>query len=134
MAVAAVLAASAFASAILAFYDVSIEIQWSVFVFGGAVLFVIMYQWAKKFMREHPATPGVGADRLVGMIGTVTAAIAPEDIDRRGRVTVEGEVWSALVDGDESIPAGARVKVIAMKGTRVIVVPQLSGHHPEGEE
>ncbi len=126
--------ASAFVSAILAFYDVSIEIQWSVFLFGGAVLFVIMYQWAKKFMRDHPATPGVGADRLVGMVGTVTAAIAPDDIDRRGRVTVEGEIWSALVDGEEPIPAGARVKVIAMKGTRVIVVPQLSGHPPDGKE
>lgn len=127
-------AASAFAAAILAFYDVSIEIQWSVFAFGGGVLFVVMYQWAQKFMREHPATPGVGADRLVGMIGTVTAPVAFDDIGRSGRVTVEGEVWAALVDGEQSIPAGARVKVIGMKGTRVIVVPQLSEHPPDRKE
>ena len=44
-------AASAFITAILAFYDVSIEVQWSVFVFGGAVLFAIMYRWAQRFMK-----------------------------------------------------------------------------------
>jgi membrane protein implicated in regulation of membrane protease activity len=120
-------AVSAFVSAILAFYDVAIEIQWSVFVFGGAVLFAAMYQWAQRFMKDHPATPGVGADRLVGLIGTVTSPITPDDIDRKGRITVEGEVWGALVDGQESIPAGARVRVVAMKGTRVVVVPQQSG-------
>ena len=127
-------AASAFIAAILAFYDVPIEIQWSVFLFGGGILFALMYQWAQKFMRSHPATPGVGAERLVGMVGTVTAPIAPDDIDRRGRVTVEGEIWAALVEGDASIPAGSRVKVVAMKGTRVIVVPQLSGQGPEGKD
>ena len=57
-------AASAFISAILAFYDVSVEVQWAVFVFGGAGLFVLLYRWARKFVNSAPATPGVGAERL----------------------------------------------------------------------
>jgi membrane protein implicated in regulation of membrane protease activity len=116
-------AASAFVSAILAFYDVSVEIQWAVFVFGGALLFVVLYRWAKKFGRENTMDPGVGADRLVGLTAIVTAPILPDDTDRRGRVAIDGEVWGAVTDGDYTIQSGARVRVLAMKGTRVVVAP-----------
>jgi membrane protein implicated in regulation of membrane protease activity len=74
-------------------------------------------------MRDTPRSPGVGADRLVGLTGIVTSAISPDDTDRRGRVTVEGEVWGALADGDDGIEVGRRVRVVEMKGTRVIVAP-----------
>jgi membrane protein implicated in regulation of membrane protease activity len=110
-------------AAILAFYDVPIEVQWSVFVFGGGILFAILYRWAQGFMRDTPRAPGVGADRLVGLTGIVTAEISPDDTDRRGRVTVEGEVWGALAHGDGGIELGRRVRVVAMRGTRVVVAP-----------
>ena len=116
-------AVSAFIAAILAFYDVPVEVQWTVFVFGGAILFFILYRWAQRFMRETPKMPGVGADRLVGLTGIVTTEISPDDEDRRGRVRIEGEVWGALADGDGGIAAGQRVRVLAMKGTRVVVAP-----------
>lgn len=116
-------AASAFVTAILAFYDVSIEIQWATFVFGGAILFVILYRWAQRFMQEHTMDPGVGADRLVGLTAIVTAPIVPDDTARSGRVTIDGEVWGALTDGDYRIEQGSRVRVLAMKGTRVVVAP-----------
>ena len=70
-------AVSAFIAAILAFYDVPIEVQWSVFVFGGAILFFVMYRWAQRFMRDTPRQPGVGADRLVGLTGIVTTRDRP---------------------------------------------------------
>ena len=114
---------SAFVAAILAFYDVPIEVQWSVFVFGGGILFAILYRWAQGFMRDTPRSPGVGADRLVGLTGIVTAEISPDDTDRRGRVTVEGEVWGALAHGDGGIEVGRRVRVVEMRGTRVVVAP-----------
>jgi membrane protein implicated in regulation of membrane protease activity len=116
-------AGSAFVAAILAFYDVSIEIQWAVFVFGGAALFAILYRWAQKFMKEHTMDPGVGADRLVGLTAIVTTPIEPDDTTRAGRVTVDGEVWGAVTNGAYRIANGARVRVLAMKGTRVVVEP-----------
>jgi membrane protein implicated in regulation of membrane protease activity len=116
-------AVSAFIASILAFYDVPVEVQWTVFVFGGAILFFILYRWAQRFMRDTPKPHGVGADRLVGMTGIVTIAISPDDEDRKGRVRIESEVWGALADGDGGIPAGQRVTVLAMKGTRVVVTP-----------
>jgi membrane protein implicated in regulation of membrane protease activity len=114
-------------AAILAFYDVPVEVQWSVFVFGGAFLFFVLYRWAQRFMRDTPKYPGVGADRLVGMTGIVTADISPDDEDRKGRVRIEGEVWGALADGDGGIAAGQRVTVVAMKGTRAVVAPVVAG-------
>lgn len=113
---------SAFIAAILAFYDVSIEIQWAVFVFGGAAAFAVLYRWAQRFMREATMDPGVGAERLVGLTGIVTAPIHPDDTDRRGRVTVEGEIWG-VVDPVRTYQAGEKVRIVAMKGTRVVIEP-----------
>lgn len=116
-------AASAFVAAILAFYDVSIEIQWAVFVFGGAILFALLYRWAQRFMKENTMDPGVGADRLVGLTAIVTSPIVPDDTTRAGRVSIDGETWGAITDGAYRIAEGARVRVLAMKGTRVVVAP-----------
>ena len=114
-------AASAFVTAILAFYDVPIEVQWSVFVFGGGALFALMYRWAQKFAKTQVMEPGVGAGRLVGLMGIVTSEISPDDTDRKGRVSIAGETWGALAEGDGGISAGSRVKVLEVKGTRVVV-------------
>lgn len=115
-------AVSAFAASVLAFYDVPVEIQWAVFVFGGAVLFVAFARWARRHLLDQLPT-GVGADRLVDMIGTVTVTIAPADTGRAGRVALDGEVWGALTDGEAVIPAGVAVRVTSMRGTRVVVEP-----------
>ncbi len=117
-------AVSAFVTAILAFYDVNIETQWAVFVFGGAIMFVGLYRWAKRFVDDHPMEPGVGADRLIGLSALVTSAISPDDTTRAGRIKVEGEVWGALPDGRYRIAEGTRVRITAMQGTRVVVTPE----------
>lgn len=116
-------AISAFASMILGFYEVSVEIQWGVFVGGGAVLFLVMTRWLRRFVADNELPRGVGAGRLVGTTGIVTVEISPDDTDRRGRVSVEGELWGALADNDLPIPPGAKVRVASMKGTRLVVEP-----------
>lgn len=122
-------AASAFVAAILAFYDVSIEIQWAVFVIGGAAAFAGLYRWAQRFMRENTLEPGVGADRLVGLVGIVTVPISSTDTERRGRVTIEGEVWGAVTETPTDVAPGTSVRVMSMKGTRVVVSPIVDGGH-----
>lgn len=126
-------AVSAFAAAILGFYDVSVEIQWLVFLVGGGILFAFFYRWARRFLRSNVLPPGVGADRLVGMIGVVTVPIEPDDVTRRGRVSVEGELWGALARGNGLLPEGTRVRVLALQGTRVLVEPA-PPPAPAGEE
>jgi membrane protein implicated in regulation of membrane protease activity len=118
-------AISAFIAAILAFYDVAIEVQWAVFVLGGFVLLYVMYHWVRRFLDRHELPGGVGADRLVGQLGVVTVDIQPHDTERRGRVTIGAEVWGALPKDDEPLLAGTRVRVAAVVGTRAIVEPLL---------
>ena len=116
-------AVSAFAAAILAYYDVAIEIQWAVFLAGGGLLFFVLARWARSFLKENQLAPGVGADRLVGRPGIVMVDIDPDDTNRRGRVNVDGEVWGALTSLEQALPAGMKVRVLAMQGTRVVVEP-----------
>jgi membrane protein implicated in regulation of membrane protease activity len=116
-------AASAFVASILAFYDAPIEAQWLTFVLGGAVLFLLLYRWAKRFMRDAAPTPGVGAERLVGMTAIVIAGIEPDDVARLGRVQIGAEQWGAISEVGDSLPVGARVRIRAVTGTRVVVEP-----------
>lgn len=117
---------SAFAAALLGFYDVAIEIQWGVFIFGGAALWILLYKRVMKFTGDSDLAPGVGAERLVGMTAIVTATIDPDDTERRGRVKVEGEVWSALTNDGIAITDGSKVTVTEMHGTRVVVTPLIA--------
>ena len=114
-------AISAFVAALLGFYDVPIEAQWAVFVFGGAACFAVLLRWAQGVTNDSVPTPGVGAGRVLGLAGIVTIAIDPDDTDRKGRVTVDGEVWGALAAGDDGIAVGTRVKVLSVQGTRIVV-------------
>lgn len=123
-------AISAFIAAMLGFYDVPIEAQWAVFVFGGAAIFAVLFRWAQRITNDVVATPGVGAGRLVGLSGIVTIAIDPDDGDRKGRVTVGGEVWGALAAGETGIAAGTKVTVMSVQGTRIVVQAAMPG---EGE-
>ncbi len=114
-------AVSAFAASLLGFYDVPIEIQWFVFAVGGAVLWILLYRYAKRFAGENELEPGVGADRLLGLSGIVTTTIDPDDTDRRGRVTAHGEIWGAISGSGQVLPVGTHVRVTAVNGTKVIV-------------
>ncbi len=116
-------AVSAFAASMLAFYDVSVEVQWGVFLVGGAALFGAFYRLSMRFLDANRLPPGVGAGRLIGAVGEVTAEVDPDDARRLGRVTVEGETWGALTRAPGCIAVGARVRVLAVQGTRLIVEP-----------
>lgn len=116
-------AVSAFAASLAGFYDAAVEVQWAIFFVGGAALFVIFWRYVRRFADDNVTPPGVGADRLVGMTAIVTADIDPDDSDRGGRIKVVGEVWGALTNGARPLPAGSKVQILAMNGTRVVVAP-----------
>jgi membrane protein implicated in regulation of membrane protease activity len=81
-------------------------------------------------MRENTLEPGVGADRLVGLVGIVTVPISSVDTERRGRVTIDGEVWGAVTETPDDVASGTQVRVLSMKGTRVVVSPIVGGGSP----
>ena len=119
-------AVSAFFAALAGFYDASVEVQWAIFFFLGAALWIAFWKYSKRFADNSSMAAGVGADRLVGVEAIVTVDIDPNDTERRGRVKVMGEEWGALTDGSLALRAGSRVRVASMNGTRVMVEPIVS--------
>ncbi len=116
-------AVSAFAASLAGFYDAAVELQWAIFILGGAALWALFWKYAKRFIDDTALPAGVGADRLVGMTAIVTNAVDPDDIDRRGRVKIVGEDWGAITEGGRVLPAGSKVVIRSMNGTRVVVEP-----------
>jgi membrane protein implicated in regulation of membrane protease activity len=112
---------SAFIASILGFYDVPVEVQWIVFLVGGALLFAAALKWLRRFVDDNDTPPGVGANRLIGMTGIVTESITPDDVARGGRVSIASEVWGAEVRSGSRIERGSKVRVVDVEGTRVIV-------------
>jgi membrane protein implicated in regulation of membrane protease activity len=116
-------AVSGFIASLAGFYDAPIELQWAIFLFGGGLFWVLAWRYLRKFVNDHEMPAGVGADRLVGVTAIVTTDIVPDDTERRGRVKVLGEEWGALTESTRTLPAGSKVRVVSMNGTRVMVEP-----------
>ena len=57
-----------------------------------------------------------GMQTLVGATGVATS-----DLDPRGTVQVQSELWSAVADGDETIQQGDRVSVVGVEGVKLRV-------------
>jgi len=79
----------------------------------GAIFFVIMI----FAVRAQMAPVRMGVESLVGRIGVARSRLSPSGIVQLG-----GEQWTAeLAEGEENLVAGARVKVIAIQGLKLIV-------------
>ncbi|MCP3977305.1 MAG: hypothetical protein GY720_22680 [bacterium] len=63
----------------------------------------------------------VGANRYDNMTGTVLVPVSR--LKGTGRVRVESENWRAGTDRPEEIAEGVEVKIIEVRGTRLIVAP-----------
>lgn len=94
--------------------------QWAVFLVVSAVFLVFSRRLARTFDRG----PGqrAGPDRLIGMQGVVLEEIDP--VRNVGAVRVDNESWRAEPSGATTIPAGAHVTVLAIRGARVVVEPR----------
>lgn len=113
---------SAVVAMLLALIGVPIWIQWVVFGVGGMFAFWVLFRWGQRFQADQPLPPGVGAERLIDEIGSITASI-PAGATATGRVRIGGEDWAAESASTLGIDDGTLVKVLKVRGTRVIVTP-----------
>jgi membrane-bound serine protease (ClpP class) len=115
--------------------------RWVLVGVGGALLIAAGYLAYEVIMsrtrwRRQGAVPGSsGRDgrsspaHLVGQTGTVTSALRP-----RGVVALADETWSGVSNDGLTIPAGRRVRVVAVDGL-LITVESVSGPAAvEGQE
>ena len=73
----------------------------------------------RRFQLGPGAGVRTGVDALPGKRGVVLERIDP--VSRQGRVKVEGEDWRGASVDDTPIEAGARVTVIQVVGTTLVV-------------
>ncbi len=107
----------AVAAAILAWLGVGVAAQWLVF-FGVSL---VAFAYLRRFIAEQDRAPqpSVGANRWVGLGGMVLQDIDPDQAV--GMVRVESEEWRATTDDGSTIPAGTHIRVVAMRGARMVV-------------
>ncbi|HEY5685891.1 MAG TPA: NfeD family protein [Acidimicrobiia bacterium] len=111
-------AVGAAVAAVLAWIGVNVVAQWLVFTGVSIIALVYLRRYATVSDAEQPR---VGAYRLTDATGVVLV-----DIDAgtsSGMVRIESEEWRASSESGESIPAGTRITVTEVRGSRLIVRP-----------
>ena len=113
-------AAGSFVALILSLFDVPVLVQFIVFL---AVSFCLLLFTRRIFVEKLKTGSEVtNADALIGQTGMVTAEIRPLSM---GQVRIKGQVWSAVCkDEDATIVADSLVKIIAIEGVKLVVMPE----------
>jgi len=109
-------AAGAAVAGILALLTVSVPAQIITFVLVSVLSLWLLQRFAKKDIRGKLLP--VGAARYIG-----ASAVVMEPVTRlhSGRVKMGTEDWRAVTDGDIEIPEGTEVRVVEVRGARLVV-------------
>ena len=105
------------AAGVVAILGLGFPWQLAAFVVVSGVLLAVSRRFADRFSKKQP--PGIGADRFLGLKGQVLEEI--DNATNTGRVRLQKEEWRADSDGGEVIPVGARVEVVRLDGTHLVV-------------
>lgn len=103
----------------VSFITDNIIIQTTVFLISSVILILATKPLVKKFANTETVKTNVSS--IIGKKGLVTKDI--NSINSTGQVKVDGELWSAIGENDMEISKGTEVKVIEIKGVKVIVAP-----------
>ena len=112
-------AARAFAAFVLSLLNVPVLAQVVIFLAVSCCLLVFTRKIFVEKLRTGSESTNV--DALIGETGIVTEEIRPLTV---GQVKINGQVWSALGKDDETIEKDRLVKVIAIEGVKLIVIPK----------
>jgi membrane-bound serine protease (ClpP class) len=94
-------------------YQVSLSVALAV----GGTMALLTAVVITKIIQARRRPPRTGQEELVGEVGVVRRALDPA-----GHVFVHGEIWQALAEGDEPIPAGTPVRVERIDDGLVLTV------------
>jgi len=135
-------------AATLSWYDYSWQFTGLVFLLSSLLAIVLLKLTIGRMVKQHSTHTLTNTDALIGKIGFVVAPIAA---DKPGRVKIGGEEWVARIDQksilhkgaahenatregathgdaahedaahDRVLHVGARVSVVAVRGSHVVV-------------
>ena len=96
-----------------------------VLVSVGVALF--MLSGMTSMLRARFSTPTIGRESIIGEMAEATTGIDPE-----GMVDLRGGTWRARTNRATPIPAGERVRVVAVDGLLLEVEPETGGAKDAG--
>ena len=105
---------------IVSLFTSNLIIQTSVFVRSSTILIFATKPFVRKFANNNNLVK-TNVYSIIGKVGIVTEDI--NSINSTGQIKVEGETWSALGENDTNIEKGTEVKILEVKGVKVIVTP-----------
>lgn len=108
------------AGLILALCDVGFWTQFLVFLIISALVLAVVRPIAKKYLT--PKKVSTNYDRYIGSTAIVTETI--DNIHSTGAVKISGVEWTARSDSGEVIHKDSLVRITAIEGVKLIVVPE----------
>lgn len=105
------------AALITSLFTDSIAVQIIVFVAVSVISLAVIFLFVKNILKKEPVK--TNADRYIGKLAVVTEGIS--NIDAKGQVKVDNQIWSARSEDGSQIAEGTRVNVLRIEGVKLIV-------------
>lgn len=103
---------------ITSFFTSNIIIQTTVFVISSAILLLVTKPFVKKFVDVK--STNTNAFSIIGKKALVIKEINSHSV---GQIKINGEVWSAESENNETILGGSEVEIVKINGVKAIVKP-----------
>lgn len=94
-------------------------LQAAVFLVISAVMIALLRPLTAKYI--NPKKTRMNADRHIGRICLVQEEI--NDLKETGAVKLDGVIWTARTGTNTVIPVGSTVKVLELRGSKLLVEP-----------
>ena len=95
-------------------------IQTTVFVIASAILILATRTFVDKFANNRKKVP-TNVYSIINQEGLVVEDI--NSIEGTGQVKINGELWSAICTGNNTISKGTTIKVLEVQGVKLLVEP-----------
>lgn len=112
----------ALVAAIVSLLAAPLLVSFPIFLVVSFAVFLGFRPLARRLDADTPDVAGIGANRLVGVTGSVIEEI-PAEPGRAGMVRIASEEWRADAGDDTTLPVGTKIRVIEVRGTRLVVEP-----------
>lgn len=96
-------------AAVFAAFGAGFYVQLGVFALFTVLSLFLVRPFALRYLHRKDENRVSNADALIGRRGRVVEAIEAGGF---GRVQIDGDVWKAVTQDDEAVPAGTNVRVV----------------------
>ena len=101
---------------ITSFFTSNVIIQTTVFIISSTILLLVTKPFVKKFVDVKSTK--TNAFSIIGKKALVIKEINSHSV---GQIKINGEVWSAEAENDETITEGSEVEIVKINGVKTIV-------------